>query len=91
MLTFEDLIPSATRDRFAGIDRTYEPNHVLRLRGSIQIRGILFAVVGASRLWRLLHDETFHQRARGSLRQSSHADRQGRPKGNLPFRLAGGG
>ena len=58
MLTFEDLIPSATRDRFAGIDRTYEPNHVLRLRGSIQIRHTL-AVVGASRLWRLLHDEPF--------------------------------
>ena len=58
MLTFENLIPSATKDRFAGIHRTYEPNDVLRLRGSLQIQHTL-AEVGASRLWELLQSEPF--------------------------------
>jgi isocitrate/methylisocitrate lyase len=58
MLTFEKLVPSATKERFAGIYRTYEPNDVLRLRGSIQIRHTL-AEIGAGRLWSLLHSEPF--------------------------------
>ena len=58
MLTFEQLVPSATKDRFAGIHRTYEPSHVLQLRGSLQIRHTL-AEAGANRLWELLHGEPF--------------------------------
>jgi isocitrate lyase len=58
MLTFENLIPSAPKDRFAGIHRRYEPNDVLRLRGSLQIQHTL-AEVGASRLWELLQSEPF--------------------------------
>jgi isocitrate lyase len=58
MLTFEKLVPSATKDRFAGIHRSYEPNDVLRLRGSLQIHHTL-AEHGANRLWDLLHGEPF--------------------------------
>jgi isocitrate lyase len=58
MLTFEKLVPSAGKDRFAGIQRSYEPDDVLRLRGSLQIRHTL-AEVGACRLWDLLHAEPF--------------------------------
>jgi isocitrate lyase len=58
MLTFEKLVPSATKDRFAGIHRSYEPNDVLRLRGSLQIHHTL-AELGANRLWDLLHGEPF--------------------------------
>jgi isocitrate lyase len=56
MLTFENLIPSTPKDRFAGIHRRYEPNDVLRLRGSLHIQHTL-AEVGASRLWELLQSE----------------------------------
>src|SRR5215472_7232680 len=58
MLTFENLVPSATKDRFAGIHRTYVPSDVLRLRGSLQISHTL-AEAGANRLWDLLHTEPF--------------------------------
>src|SRR6516164_1853994 len=58
MLTFEYLVPSATKDRFAGIHRTYGPSDVLRLRGSLQISHTL-AEAGANRLWDLLHSEPF--------------------------------
>src|SRR3974390_420607 len=58
MLTFENLVPSATKDRFAGIHRTYGPSDVLRLRGSLQISHTL-AEAGANRLWDLLHSEPF--------------------------------
>ena len=58
MLTFDKLVPSAKKDRFAGIHRTYEPNHVLQLRGSLQIHHTL-AEHGANRLWDLLHGEPF--------------------------------
>jgi isocitrate lyase len=58
MLTFEKLVPAATKDRFAGIHRSYEPNDVSRLRGSIHIQHTL-AEMGAVRLWGLLHSEAF--------------------------------
>src|SRR5262245_34314199 len=58
MLTFENLVPCATKDRFAGIHRTYGPSDVLRLRGSLQISHTL-AEAGANRLWDLLHTEPF--------------------------------
>jgi hypothetical protein len=50
MQTFEKLVPSAPHGRFAGIDRLYRPDDVLRLRGSLQIQHTL-AEVGANRLW----------------------------------------
>src|ERR1700724_4273545 len=58
MQIFEKLVPSAPHGRFAGIDRLYRPDDVLRLRGSLQIQHTL-AEVGANRLWRLLHDEPY--------------------------------
>jgi isocitrate lyase len=58
MLTFDKLVRSAGKDRFAGIQRSYGPDDVLRLRGSLHIRHTL-AEVGACRLWDLLHDELF--------------------------------
>src|SRR6516165_9438038 len=58
MLTFENLVPSATKHRFAGIHRTYGPSDVLQLRGSLQISHTL-AEAGANRLWDLLHSEPF--------------------------------
>jgi hypothetical protein len=42
--------------RFAGIQRDYTEEDVLRLRGSVQIRHTL-AELGAARLWELLHTE----------------------------------
>jgi isocitrate lyase len=44
--------------RFAGIQRDYTEEDVLRLRGSVQIRHTL-AELGAARLWELLHTEDF--------------------------------
>jgi isocitrate lyase len=58
MLTFEDLVPSAPKQRFSGINRTYLPQEVYRLRGSLPIQHTL-AEVGANRLWTLLHSEPF--------------------------------
>jgi isocitrate lyase len=58
MPTFEELVPSAAKDRFAGIHRTYKPSDVVRLRGTLAIRHTL-AEVGADRLWDLLHNEPF--------------------------------
>jgi isocitrate lyase len=42
--------------RWAGIERPYCAEDVVRLRGSIQIEHTL-ARMGAERLWRLLHKE----------------------------------
>jgi isocitrate lyase len=44
--------------RWAGIDRPYTAEDVLRLRGSLQIEYTL-ARVGAEKLWRSLHEEDF--------------------------------
>ncbi|MBA4542173.1 isocitrate lyase [Thermoactinomyces daqus] len=51
--------------RWKGISRTYTPEQVLRLRGSVQIEYTL-ARRGAERLWDLLHREPFI-RALGTL------------------------
>ena len=56
MLTLESLIPSAPKQRFSGINRTYTPQEVHRLRGSLHIQHTL-ADAGANRLWARLHDE----------------------------------
>ena len=58
MLTFESLIPSAPKRRFSGINRTYTPQEVHRLRGSLHIQHTL-ADAGANRLSARLHDEPF--------------------------------
>src|SRR5262252_10431157 len=54
-----DLASSWMSDRrWAGIERTYSADDVLRLSGSIRIRHTL-AERGAERLWRLLHEEDY--------------------------------
>ena len=58
MLTFETLVPTAPKGRFSGINRTYAPEDVQRLRGSIRIHHTL-AEAGANRLWQLLQNEPF--------------------------------
>ncbi|WP_428265111.1 isocitrate lyase [Haliangium sp.] len=51
--------------RWAGIERGYQPEDVLALRGSIKVEYTL-ARLGAERLWKLLHDEDYVQ-ALGAL------------------------
>ncbi len=48
----------ATAPRWAGIERPYTPEQVLRLRGSFMIEYTI-ARMGAERLWHLLHTEPF--------------------------------
>jgi isocitrate lyase len=55
--SLERLIASPP-NRFAGIERPYLPQDVLRLRGSLEVRHTL-AERGANRLWELLHSEPF--------------------------------
>src|SRR5580704_2316300 len=57
-LTFEDLVPSAPKGRFAGIRRPYSPEDVARLRGSFPISYTL-AERGANKLWQLLHERPY--------------------------------
>jgi isocitrate lyase len=57
-LTFEDLVPSAPKGRFAGIRRPYSPEDVARLRGSFAISYTL-AERGANKLWQLLHERPY--------------------------------
>ena len=45
-------------ERWRGIERTYTPADVLRLRGSLPIEHTL-ARAGAERLWALLHTEHY--------------------------------
>src|SRR5688572_10948009 len=58
MTDFYNLVPSAPKGRFDGIERPYLPEDVERLRGSVQIRQTL-AENGANRLWQLIHREDF--------------------------------
>jgi isocitrate lyase len=58
MTTFNDLVPNAADDRFDGIERTYTPLDVLKLRGSVQIQHTL-AERGANKLWELLTNEPY--------------------------------
>jgi isocitrate lyase len=57
-LTFEDLIPSAPKGRFAGIRRPYSLEDVVRLRGSFPISYTL-AERGANKLWQLLRERPY--------------------------------
>jgi isocitrate lyase len=47
-----------TDPRWAGIERTYTAEDVIKLRGSVQEEHTL-ARLGAERLWRLLHEEDY--------------------------------
>ena len=58
MTSFQDLVPSAPKGRFDGIERPYSPEDVLKLRGSVVIANTL-AERGANKLWELLHKEPF--------------------------------
>ena len=58
MTSFAELISSAPRGRFDGIERPYTLRDVERLRGSVQITHTL-AERGANRLWQLLHSEEY--------------------------------
>ena len=55
MTSFDQLVPT-TPDRFAGIDRPYDADEVVRLRGSVAIEHTL-ARRGADKLWQLMHRE----------------------------------
>ncbi|WP_421360133.1 isocitrate lyase [Agrobacterium rosae] len=58
MTEFYNLIPSAPKGRFDGIERTYTAADVEKLRGSITIRHSL-AEMGANRLWTLINEESY--------------------------------
>src|SRR5450631_2010334 len=47
-----------TASRWKGVERSYTPEDVIRLRGSIHIEHTL-ARMGSERLWKLLHDEPY--------------------------------
>src|SRR5262245_58281056 len=47
-----------TDPRWAGIERTFQAEDVIRLRGSIQEEHTL-ARLGAQRLWQLLHEDDY--------------------------------
>lgn len=55
---FQNLVPSAPAGRFESIQRPYEPEDALRLRGSVAIRHTL-AERGANRLWELLQSDSY--------------------------------
>ena len=58
MTDLSDLIPSAPRGRFDGIERPYTLRDIERLRGSVRIQHTL-AERSANRLWQLLHSEEY--------------------------------
>ncbi|MDZ7588034.1 MAG: isocitrate lyase [Parasphingorhabdus sp.] len=57
MAAFSDLVP-APAGRFDGIERSYTPEDVQKLRGSVMIEHTL-ARKGANKLWELLHNEDY--------------------------------
>ena len=56
--TFYDLIPSAPKGRFDGVERNYTVEDVEKLRGSFPIEYTL-ATRGANKLWEGLHSEDY--------------------------------
>src|SRR5476649_361577 len=58
MSGIDSLIPNAPAGRFDGIKRPYTADKVEKLRGSFPIAYTL-AERGATKLWKLLHDEPF--------------------------------
>ena len=59
--------------RWAGIERSYTAEDVVRLRGTVQEEHTL-ARRGAERLWNALHDQDVHPRAGRADRQPGRAD-----------------
>ncbi len=57
-LDFTALTPAATPDRFDGVERDYQPEDVIKLRGSLTPANTL-AERGAARLWELLKSEPY--------------------------------
>ena len=80
----------ATDPRWAGVERSYSADDVVRLRGSVQEEHTL-ARLGAERLWAMLHEDGLRRHPRRADRQPGRAAGQGGPEGHLPVRLAGGG
>lgn len=62
---FSTLFPELPADRFAGVERDYTVDDVLKLRGSVLVEHTL-ARVGAARLWSLM-DEKPYVNALGAL------------------------
>jgi isocitrate lyase len=58
MSGFDNLVPGAPADRFAGIERPYSPADVEKLRGSFPIAHTL-SERGANRLWKSLKSEPY--------------------------------
>lgn len=70
MLNFEQELQNIKKDwaenpRWAGIERTYRAEDVLKLRGTVRIEHTL-ARLGAERLWKLMH-ETPYVNALGAM------------------------
>ena len=58
MTDFYSLVPTAPKNRYDNVTRSYTVEDVERLRGSLRIRHTL-AENGANRLWQLLHTEDY--------------------------------
>ena len=80
----------ATDPRWRGIERPYSGEDVVRLRGSVRVEHTV-ARLGAERLWKMLGDAGLHRGARCHDGRSGGRDAEGRSRGDLPVRLAGGG
>jgi hypothetical protein len=74
----------ATNSRWKGVERPYNAEDVLRLRGSIQIEHTL-ARIGAERLWELLQGDSYVH-ALGAM--TGNQASAGRIKGDLCERMA---
>lgn len=58
MTDFYNLVPGAPEGRYNNITRTYSPEDVQRLRGSVEIKYSL-AEMGANRLWEMVNNEDY--------------------------------
>ena len=58
MSQFDAIAKSWNTERWEGITRTYQPEEVARLRGTVRVEYSI-ARAGAEKLWRLLHEEPY--------------------------------
>ncbi len=58
MTDFYNLVPGAPEGRYDNITRTYSPEDVQRLRGSVEIKYSL-AEMGANRLWEMVNSDDY--------------------------------
>ena len=58
MTDFYNLVPGAPEGRYDNITRTYSPDDVQRLRGSVEIKYSL-AEMGANRLWEMVNNDDY--------------------------------